>query len=140
MTMKYNTLLGLLLLGLLGSSCADNKTAYDKEREAAEANGKACLTTARAALDDNDFQTAREAVEKMRKEYRLAINARAEGILLMDSINLLEAEHELKIVDKALRDENAKNKDSLQIVFDDLFQKSKFYKRKLEHDKKNSDQ
>ncbi|EJX08371.1 hypothetical protein, secreted [gut metagenome] len=138
--MKYNTILGLLLLGLLSSSCGDKKSAYDKEREAAETNGKACLTTARAALAENDFQTAREAVEKMRKEYRLAINARAEGILLMDSINLLEAEHELKIVDKALRDENAKDKDSLQIAFDDLFQKSKFYKRKLEHDKKNSDQ
>ena len=131
------TLFAITLAALAISTCScwgDKKNEYTENREAAEVEGQTCLTTAREALEKKEFSAAREAIDKMRKDFPLAMNAREEGILLLDSINLFEADAMLKKVNALLRDSATVNKDSLQIEFDDLFQKSKFYKRKLEHD------
>ena len=132
------TLFAITLAALSISLCScssDKKSEYSEKREQAEKEGQICLKEARSALSNKKYNDARTSIEKMRKDFPLALNAREEGILLLDSVNLFEAENQIKIVNQQLRDNNS-NQDSLQIEFDDLFQKSKFYKRKLEHDKK----
>ena len=134
--MKSIITITLAALSFCFCSCnEDKKNDYSAKRELEEKEGQKCLEAARDALNKKSYKTARESVEKMRKDYPLALNAREEGILLLDSINLFEAENEIKKINVLLRDKTG-NSDSLQIEFDDLFQKSKFYKRKLEHDRK----
>ena len=136
--MKKLLTIAIATLTLCNYSCSDEKKpGMSEERQEMETQGQICLKTAREALDNKDFKVARENVEKMRSEFPLALNAREEGIILMDSINLLEAEEQIKTIDKLIRDGKSEKIDSLKIEFDDLFQKTKFYKRKLEHDKKN---
>ena len=136
--MKKLLTIAIASLALCNLSCKDNtKPGMSEERQEMEAQGQNCLKAAREALDNNDFGAARENVEKMRDEFPLALNAREEGIILMDSINLMEAENQIKAIDKLIKEGKSKNIDCLKIEFDDLFQKTKFYKRKLEHDKKN---
>ena len=134
-----------LTLALCTFSCnskdgkADNGDTPEEQsdkRIEAEAKGQKCLEDARKALKEGDFSTARELVSKIRNEYRLAITARNEGILLLDSVNLFEAEYQLKDVNKKIRNVGSDSLDSLQYEFDDLTQKFKFYKRKLEFDQK----
>ena len=132
------TIFAITLAALSISLCScssDKKSEYSEKREQAEKEGQNCLKEARNALSNKKYDIARESIEKMRKDFPLALNAREEGILLLDSVNLFEAENQIKIVNQQIR-EKSKNQDSLQIEFEDLFQKSKFYKRKLEHDKK----
>ena len=137
--MKKILTIAIVSLIFCGYSCSnEKKSGMSETRQEMEIEGQNCLKSAREALDNQDFTSARENIEKMRTEYPLALNAREEGIILMDSINLLEAEAQIKTIDKIIREGNSKNIDSLKIEFDDLFQKAKFYKRKLEHDKKNS--
>lgn len=136
--MKQLSILTFLCIGLIFCQSSDkDKNGMSEERQNMEKEGQLCLLNGRKALERKDYTAAREIVEKMRDQYPLALNAREEGILLMDSINLFEAEEQLKMIDQALRESDPSKKDSLQIEFDDLFQKTKFYTRKLDHDKKN---
>ena len=136
--MKKLLTIAIASLTLCQFSCSeDKKPGMSEERQEMEVQGQNCLKTAREALDNNNFGAARENIEKMRDEFPLALNAREEGIILMDSINQMEAESHIKAIDKQIKEGKSKNIDSLKIEFDDLFQKTKFYKRKLEHDKKN---
>ena len=137
--MKKILTLAIALLALCNYGCADGdkKPAVSEERLAMEEQGQLCLKAAREALEKEDFVAARENVEKMRKDFPLALNAREEGILLMDSINLLEAEAQIKELDDQLRDNEQLDEDSLKIEVEDLLQKAKFYKRKLNHDMQN---
>ena len=134
--MKSIITITLAALSLCFCSCSgDKKNDYSDKRAREEEGGQKCLDEAREALSKKEYQIARTSIEQLRQDYPLALNAREEGILLLDSINLFEAENEIKKTNVLLRDQTG-NKDSLQIEFEDLFQKSKFYKRKLEHDKK----
>lgn len=94
------------------------------------------LAEARRALASADFETARNRVKLMRQECTLALNAREEGILLMDSIDLKQAIKQLEQTD-SLQLAHPDNAHLLQQNIEDLSQKIKFYKRKLEHDKQN---
>lgn len=137
--MKKLLTLAIASLALCVSSCSDEKKpGMSEERQEMEAQGQICLKAAREALNNDNFVAARENIEKMRSDFPLALNAREEGILLMDSINLMEAEAQIKAIDKIIKEGQNPKIDSLKIEFDDLFQKTKFYKRKLEHDKANT--
>lgn len=134
------TLFALSLAAVLCWGCSgDKKTEYEEKRDAEEQQGVLCLEEARASLEKKDYPAARSAIERMRKEHPLALEARAKGILLLDSINLFEAEAQLKELHALLKENKVEQSDSLQIEFDDLFQKTKFYKRKLEHDRKEQE-
>ena len=137
--MKKILTIVLSLLTVCNYSCSDDKkkSTMSDERIEMEEEGQLCLTSARIALDKEDFDAARTDIERMRKEFPLALNAREEGILLMDSINLLEAEANIKKLDELMREKKNLNQDSLKIEFEDLLQKAKFYKRKLAHDLQN---
>ena len=68
----------------------------------------------------------------MRKDCYLALDARGEGILLMDSIDLQQARVDLALTDSLLR----VGCDTVeQADFDEACRKVQFYERKIQHDR-----
>ena len=114
---------------------ADDKENESELRIKMEAEGQKCLKASREALANKNFNEARNKVNLMRKKYELALNAREEGILLMDSICLKEAQHELQNIDSMISSGNAA--DQTKAKFDELCEKIKFYHRKLKYDKEH---
>ncbi len=108
-----------------------------KEKNDVEAEGQICLSDARVALSTGDFAQAKGYIDKLRKEYPLALNAREEGILLLDSIDLAEAHVQLAESERQAGRPNlsALERDTLNINLDRAQQKVKFFMKKLEHDK-----
>lgn len=104
-----------------------------------EAGGQACLTEARKALKENNFKGARNSIEKMRKEFPMSLNAREEGILLLDSINLVEARVQLDAWQDKMRQVGLSriSQDTLSFNLDEAQQKVRFFEKKIEHDKTN---
>lgn len=132
---KYlNLSLGLLCVLTMCFACKENKHEdWSEARTKMEQKGQAYLMLSRQALSEKNFTTAREKVNLLRKECELALSAREEGILLMDSINLFEAEEQFRT---ACEDSTAA---SARKSIEDLQQKICFYQRKLEHDKKSKE-
>ena len=95
------------------------------------------MSDARVALSINDFTKAKNCIDRLRKEYPLALNAREEGILLLDSIDLAEARIQLEESKRQAGRANLSNieRDTLGINLDRAQQKVKFFLKKLEHDK-----
>ena len=128
--------MGLLCVLTMCFACKENKHEdWSEARTKMEQKGQAYLMLSRQALSEKNFTTAREKVNLLRKECELALSAREEGILLMDSINLFEAEEQFRT---ACEDSTAASaRESISI--EDLQQKICFYQRKLEHDKKSKE-
>ncbi len=119
------------------ASCNDTKEKNDnwsENRQTMEERGQELLAKARQALHRRDFDGARQEIEKLRTECDLALTARNQGILLMDSIDMSEALNQMMQAEAecSIHPEKA---DSLNAVIDELDRKAKFYRRKLEHDK-----
>ena len=134
--MKKFTLAAVCLLCLAGCQNYNKKAGWSKARTEMEAQAQVCLKDARAALERADYTTARAKVEEIRSQYNLALNAREEAILFMDSVDMRQATQELQRVNQLIHTQ-PENQDSLKAAADELSQKIKFYLRKLEHDKKN---
>ncbi len=134
--MKKFTLAAVCLLCLAGCQNDNKKAGWSKARTEMEAQAQVCLKDARAALERADYATARAKVEEIRSQYNLALNAREEAILFMDSVDMRQATQELQRVNQLIHTQ-PENQDSLKAAADELSQKIKFYLRKLEHDKKN---
>lgn len=101
-----------------------------------EAGGSACLAKARAALTAGNFEAAKAAIDSLRTDWPLAFNAREEGILLLDSIEMANAKADLDSATSRIA-AKAFDVDSLNFVKEEAEQKIKFYEKKLEHDKAN---
>ncbi len=126
-------LLIALAVGLIVTAC--------KEEVSPEVAGNDYLSRARVQLAAGEYEAARQQIKDLREKVPLALNAREAGIILMDSINLAEAQEELHRADSSLRSlpETATSigKDTARAKFDEACQKVKFYLRKLQHDRKN---
>ncbi len=125
----------VVLTGLLLVGC--------KKEANPEAEGNDYLHRARLELGAGNYEAARQKIKQLREDVPLALNARESGILLMDSINLAEAQESLRVNDSLLQvnaHADRGTKDSLQAKFDEDCQKIKFYHRKLQHDRKNKKQ
>lgn len=130
----FNLSLGLLCVLTMCFACKENKHEdWSEARTKMEQKGQAYLMLSRQALSEKNYTTAREKVNLLRKECELALSAREEGILLMDSINLFEAEKQFRT---ACEDSTTA---SARESIEDLQQKICFYQRKLEHDKKSKE-
>lgn len=139
--MKTKYLLLFLLLALTACKKQDEKTAhYSEARAEMEVLGAESISKARALLAQGNFTAARDTILQMRVNYPLALNAREEGILLMDSIDMGEAQTQLASIDTQLHaaDTAGALRDSLQQVYEDLHQKVKFFQRKLRYDKEKA--
>lgn len=110
---------------------------YSEARKEAEVHGIRLLTSARKSLEEKDFEQSKKYIKELRTSYPLATTARREALLLWDSIGWMEAEMRLHEVDTRLQSDNITEpeRDSLQAEFEDMFNRIKFYKRKLNHDK-----
>ena len=122
---------------LIMSACSffkktDDKTeGYSEERKIMESRAQVQLQRARTWLAQGDFERAKGEIEAMRKKNYLAIDARNKGILLMDSISLMEARAELNRTDSLQR---CGKVSAAQL--EDACQKVQFYERKLQFDGK----
>lgn len=79
-----------------------------------EQRAKGYLDRARAEMNAGNYDAAREAIKEMRDSCYLALEARENGILLLDSIDLMHAQTDNSSSDKETRIE--------------------FYQKKLEYD------
>lgn len=119
------------------SSCSffkssDDKTeGYSDERKVMESRAQVQLQQARTWLAKGDFNQAKKEIETMRKKNYLAIDARKQGILLMDSISLMEARAELNHTDSLQRCGKVSANE-----LEEACQKVQFYERKLQFDGK----
>lgn len=131
----------LLLLPLLLAGCSlfssdpkeKEKKTYSENRARMEEEAQQRLGRARVFLASGCLNEAKAEVEKMRSDCYLAISARNEGILLMDSIDIRLAQTELAHIDSLLR----LGVDSVnENHFNEACGKIQFYERKLQHDLK----
>lgn len=102
-----------------------------------ETGGANCLAKARAQLADNDFAGAKASIDTLRTKFAMAFNAREEGILLLDSIEIAAAQHDLQTVSAEIAANTQTPSDSMQFLKEEAEQKIKFYTKKLAHDKAN---
>ena len=114
LSIKHTLSAALTLLLVMLSACASNE-----EREAQQ-----MLQQARSALRHRLYSEARDSILSLRKKHPTAINARKQGILLLDSIELQAAADSLS---KAEGNE-----------WERLDVKRKFYERKLQEDQKRA--
>lgn len=135
----------------LAAACACNPKGSDAESEAGR-----MLGTARHLMKAQDYKAARDTVESMRKRFPTAFDARTEGIIVMDSIELLEAQDSLAIIDSMLqqeqklleqlqagknkKDQEERSRQKLKVFhirqhLDEMGAKVKFFLRKIEIDK-----
>lgn len=132
----YLTIATLLFAALHFTSCSkqSNKEGeqYSTRRIEMEAIAQQRLATARKQLSDGDCQAARKTVEAMRHDCYLALTARQQGILLMDSIELRQAQFDLARTDSLMQHGSTK---STNASFEEACQKVQFYERKLQFDK-----
>ncbi len=87
-----------ILLILLAVSCTSGE--INQEQAA-----NRLLQNARTLMREGQYENARDSVKAMRTRYPKAFTARTEGILVMDSIGLLEAQDSLMIVDSIYKAE-----------------------------------
>ncbi len=98
-----------------------------------ESEAQTRLAEARTALSAGDCARAKAVIEKMRKDCYLALAARKEGILLMDSVNIRQSKDELQQADSLLRiDATPEARER----FDEACRKVQFHERKLQYDRK----
>lgn len=114
LSIKHTLAATLTFLLVMLSACASNE-----EREAQQ-----MLQQARSALRHRLYSEARDSILSLRKKHPTAINARKQGILLLDSIELQAAADSLT---KAEGNE-----------WERLDVKRKFYERKLQEDQKRA--
>lgn len=141
----------LALVCLLAGACQSEKK--DPNQEAAP-----MLESARTLMQDKNYSAARDTIERMREQYPTAFEARRQGILVMDSIELLQAQDSVAVLSGIVETESRKldsisrlnNRgrnspyyDQKNKVFylrqnlDEMDAKVKFFLRKIEEDKKS---
>lgn len=103
---------------------------YSDNRKIMEQEAQRKLQTARVFMQKEDFAQAKKTIEAMRKKDYLAITARKEGFLLMDSICLQEAKMQLTKTDSLQQVGKASG-----TQLEEACQKVQFYERKLQFDK-----
>ena len=121
------------ILVLCACSEKDKKTDWSEKRQLMETRAQEMLS---GALIRQDFEKAKNTIEAMRTQCNLALEARQQGILLMDSIYLQEAVNKMMQADSLMKTQTV---DSLILVprLEEFGEKIKFYRRKLEHDKQH---
>ncbi len=124
------------ILVLCACSEKDKKTDWSEKRQLMETRAQEMLSGARQALIRQDFEKAKNTIEAMRTQCNLALEARQQGILLMDSIYLQEAVNKMMQADSLMKTQTV---DSLILVprLEEFGEKIKFYRRKQEHDKQH---
>ena len=120
-----------------GGRTKNNVNTEDRSeaRNKMETEAQARLSMARAKLAQMQCAEAKAIVIKMRKDCYLALSARKEGILLMDSIDIQQAKLELSKADSLMQKQHSI---STPDDFDEACRKVQFYERKLQYDSRST--
>jgi predicted regulator of Ras-like GTPase activity (Roadblock/LC7/MglB family) len=120
-----------------GGGTKNNVNTEDRSeaRNKMETEAQARLSMARAKLAQMQCGEAKAIVIKMRKDCYLALSARKEGILLMDSIDIQQAKLELSKADSLMQKQHSI---STSDDFDEACRKVQFYERKLQYDSRST--
>lgn len=120
-----------------GGGTKNNVNTEDRSeaRNKMETEAQARLSMARAKLAQMQCGEAKTIVIKMRKDCYLALSARKEGILLMDSIDIQQAKLELSKADSLMQKQHSI---STSDEFDEACRKVQFYERKLQYDSRST--
>lgn len=143
-------LLPLALICLFTGACSSEKKNPD-------ADAAPMLHTARMLMMEKSYQAAQDTIISMREKYPTAFESRRQGILVMDSIDMLQAQDSLAILQRVFQVENQKldsiskrnnrGRNSpyyaqknkvfyLRQHMDEMHAKIKFFQRKIEEDQK----
>ena len=95
------------------------------------------LSQSRQCLAACDYQQAKAFIDSLRRTYPTALNAREEGILLLDSINLAESRVQLDSFEARMASMTLDRigKDTMDFFHDEAKEKVRFFERKLQLDK-----
>ena len=120
-----------------GGGTKNNVNTEDRSeaRNKMETEAQARLSMARAKLAQMQCGEAKAIVIKMRKDCYLALSARKEGILLMDSIDIQQVKLELSKADSLMQKQHSI---STSDEFDEACRKVQFYERKLQYDSRST--
>lgn len=120
-----------------GGGTKNNVNTEDRSeaRNKMETEAQARLSMARTKLAQMQCAEAKAIVIKMRKDCYLALSARKEGILLMDSIDIQQAKLELSKADSMMQKQHSI---STSDDFDEACRKVQFYERKLQYDSRST--
>lgn len=120
-----------------GGGTKNNVNTEDRSeaRNKMETEAHARLSMARTKLAQMQCAEAKAIVIKMRKDCYLALSARKEGILLMDSIDIQQAKLELSKADSLMQKQHSI---STSDDFDEACRKVQFYERKLQYDSRST--
>ncbi len=129
--MKVRKNIMVLLLAAILAGC-DNKV--DPNLDAWK-----ILDDSRSALNEGNFAESKALIDTLRKRFPMALNAREDAILLLDSINLAEARVELDTCMARLNQPDLSRiaQDTLNFNLDEAQQKVRFFEKKLDHDISN---
>ncbi len=114
--------------------------ACEEKKGISQEGAYALLQESRMALEKGDYVAAKACIDSMRAKFPTALNAREDGIILLDSINIAESKVELQVMEDEIQkivNPDRFVKDSIDIAHDEAIQKVKFFERKLQHDIKN---
>ena len=131
----------MLMLTIIACSagCGTKNNVNTEDRSEArnkmETEAQARLSMARTKLAQMQCAEAKAIVIKMRKDCYLALSARKEGILLMDSIDIQQAKLELSKADSLMQKQHSI---STSDDFDEACRKVQFYERKLQYDSRST--
>lgn len=120
-----------------GGGTKNNVNTEDRSeaRNKMETEAQTRLSMARTKLAQMQCAEAKAIVIKMRKDCYLALSARKEGILLMDSIDIQQAKLELSKADSLMQKQHSI---STSDDFDEACRKVQFYERKLQYDSRST--
>lgn len=129
-----HTFSSLLLVMLCLVGCQKAHPDWSGHRCADEANALSYLATARERMRARDFAAAEAAIDSLRQYCPLALDGRKRGIIVADSIALLQAQEKLMQCDAQMIEAGECIPDSMKLAYEDLCRKVKFYQRKIKHD------
>ena len=127
----------LLLLFLLCFGCQEKTSKISVHRQNDEIAGAQALDNARRRLNARDYEGARRIIRTMRHTHPLALTARENGILLMDSIDLVAAREAILQAERSASADTAAHtaqRGGNNGQLPELYRRLRFFERKLQHD------
>lgn len=146
---KSLTLFALTVVSVLMlSSFSACTTKPERQQSADEVEGARLLVDARRELSAKHYDSARDSIISLRQHYPLAMDARKQAILLLDSIELLAARDSFDALNRLAQQQYMQSLDNpdapLQLdsatyvdEHERLDIKVQFFERKLEEDWKS---
>lgn len=130
--MKHTAILLLFATATILLGCTKKEAAPTD----AEALGREWVNRARSYMQAGQWEQARAMIDSLRERTPAALNAREDGILVLDSIELLNARQQEDSLraNPLLNSSDMILQDSAQTLLDRAATKVRFYEEKISYD------